>query len=101
MDAYQEHLDHEFNSRYDDVAERFGWRCKRHPGTVIGGDCGLCEAWAADIEILEQLAAAGPGEFRFTPGIGVTVEDRKAVMIRLHTLGYRNVRYVSGKVVWS
>jgi hypothetical protein len=56
-DAYQEHLDHEFNSQFDDNRERYGQPC--HCGTLTwGGDCPKCMRDEEDAPMSPEAYAA-------------------------------------------
>lgn len=89
VDAYQEHLDHEMNARYDYVREAFGDPCPAHPGVLRGGaDCWKCMNDAADVEQLQDMIDSVAGE----PGsLEITRAQRKDVMQLLQRRGWKVV----------
>lgn len=48
FDPYEEAMRHEFNSRYDDMRERYGDPCPRHGTLRWQGDCPDCEWFEHD-----------------------------------------------------
>lgn len=80
-------------------------RCPRHPHVktspddgMFDGVCGECEHEMADVQLLQDeldSVAGGPGE------ADVAAEDRRDAVAYLKARGWRNVRVVGKKVVWS
>lgn len=80
-------------------------RCPRHPHVKTSSDdgmfdglCGECENEMADLQALQDELDSVAGE----PGeLVLPKAARKDAMTYLQGRGWRNVRAVGGKVVWS